>query len=141
MKDHTMFTSVSTRAATAYQRVGIETSVNSADPHQLVNLLYEALLKSLGSAVAAMKRKDIATKCTEIGRAVRLIEDGLTASLDEKNGGDLARNLSTLYDYCTRRLMLANAENDPEKIEEVLRLIEPIAAGWKQIRPQVVAGA
>lgn len=136
-----MFTPVSTRAASAYQRVGVETSVNSADPHQLVSLLFDALLQSLGSARLALQRKDIAAKCRDIGRAVRLLEEGLTASLDESKGGELASNLSALYDYCVRRLTQANAENDLAKIEEVIQLIEPLASGWKQIRNQVSRGA
>ncbi len=136
-----MFTPVSTRAASAYHRVGVETSVNSADPHQLVSLLFDALLQALGSARNALQRKDIATKCRDISRAVRLLEEGLTASLDEAQGGELAANLSALYDYCVRRLTQANAENDVAKIEEVIHLIEPLASGWKQIRDQVGRGA
>ena len=45
-----MFTSVNTRAASAYKRVSVDTGVQSADPHQLVNMLYEALLLSLQQA-------------------------------------------------------------------------------------------
>ena len=85
-----MFTPVSTRAASAYQRVGIETSVSAADPHQLVSLIYDALLQSLGKARAAVLRRDVATKGSEIGRAVRFLEEGLKAGLNDEQGGDLA---------------------------------------------------
>ena len=45
-----MFTSASTRAASVYKKVAAETSVQGADPHQLVDLLFDALLQSLASA-------------------------------------------------------------------------------------------
>lgn len=140
-KDNTMFTPVSTRAASAYKRVGIETSVHAADPHELVNLLFNALMQSLGLARAAMARGDIPAKGREIGRAVRYLEEGLKAGLNEQQGGELAANLRRLYDYCVLRLTQANVDNDVRKIEEVERLMEPLAQSWKQIRPQVAKGA
>jgi len=50
--------------------------------------------------------------------------------------------LRTLYDYCTQRLTHANLHNDPAAIEEVQRLIAPVADAWRQIgqQPQGAAG-
>ena len=45
----------------------------------------------------------------------------------------LAANLLELYGYCVLRLTQANARNDAAVIDEVIRLIEPIASGWKQM--------
>ena len=136
-----MFTPASTRAASAYKRVDIETSVNVADPHELINLLFSALLQSLGQAKAALKRRDIAAKGREIGRAVRYLDEGLIVSLDEKQGGDLAKNLRALYDYCVLRLTQANLNNELAKIEEVESLLQPVAQSWKQIRAEAIKGA
>ena len=135
-----MFTPASARAASAYKSVGLETSVNGADPHALVNLLFTALLQSLNTAQAAMKRRDIPGKGSAIGRAVRLLDDGLILSLNEKEGGELAKNLRALYGYCVLRLTQANLNNDLAKLEEVQRLIEPVAQGWQQIRAEALKG-
>ena len=124
------------RAATAYQSTGIETSVNGASPHQLIVLLFDGLLQALNAARVAMQRKDIEAKGKQIVRAVRLLEEGLKAGLDMERGGELARNLRTLYDYCTQRLTHANLHNDVAAIEEVQRLIAPVADAWKQIGTQ-----
>ena len=129
-----MFTSVSTRAASVYKRVAAETSVQGADPHQLVDLLFDALLQSLASARGAISRGDIPAKGQAIGKAVRIIEEGLKAGLNVSAGGDLARNLQALYEYSIRRLTLANLRNDATLVEEVTRLIEPVAQSWKLIR-------
>jgi flagellar protein FliS len=53
-----------------------------------------------------------------------------------EKGGDLAKNLKNLYDYCVTRLILANAKNDATLLDEVVHLIEPVASGWKQISGQ-----
>jgi flagellar secretion chaperone FliS len=130
----TMFTSVHSRAASAYKRVAVETSVQSADPHTLVGLLYDALLQSIAEARGAMSRGDTVAKGTALGKAVRILEEGLKAGLNLREGGDIAANLRQLYSYSTLRLTQANLRNDPKALEEVTQLIEPIAQSWKLIR-------
>jgi len=131
-----MFTSASSRAASAYKRASVDASVGMADPHQLVTLLFEALQRHLGSAKLSMQSGDIAGKCKQIGAAMRILEEGLIAPLDMEKGGDLARNLKSLYDYCVTRLIMANAKNDATLLDEVAHLIDPVASGWKQISGQ-----
>ena len=52
-----------------------------------------------------------------------------------ERGGDIAQNLDDLYDYIQRRLLLANARNDEEGLEEVHALLTQIKAGWDGIDP------
>ena len=128
-----MFTSVSTRSASAYRKVSLETSVDQADPHHLVDMLFDGLLQAIGGARAALKRGDIKAKCQHIVTAVRILEEGLKGGLNLEEGGELAGNLLELYNYCVLRLTQANARNDDLALEEVVRLISPLADGWKQI--------
>ena len=129
-----MFTSVSSRSAFAYKRASVEASVDQADPHQLVNLLFEALQRAIGGAKLHMQAGDIPNKCKQIGNAISILEEGLKAPLDLQKGGEIAANLHSLYEYCVNRLLLANVKNDTAILDEVARLIEPVAGGWKQIR-------
>jgi len=135
-----MFTSVSSRAASAYQRVSVETAVSEATPHQLVNLLLEGLLQNVGAARVAIKRGDIAGKGKKILMGVRIIDEGLKPALDLAKGGAIAANLNGLYGYCSLRLTEANLRNDDAALADVIRVIEPLADGWKQIGAQVAAG-
>jgi flagellar protein FliS len=132
-----MFTSVSMRSANAYKNVGMETSVAGASPHQLVSLLFEALQQSLLSAKGAILSGDIPTKGRSIIRAVRILEEGLKASLDVDRGGNLAVNLRSLYDFCIFRISEANLRNDSAMIDEVIRIIHPVSDGWYQIKSEV----
>jgi flagellar protein FliS len=131
-----MFTSVSARSASAYKRASVDASVEMASPHQLVTLLFEALQRALGSAALAMEAGDIPGKCKHIDSAIRILQEGLIAPLDMERGGEIARNLHNLYEYCVSRLVFANAKNDPALLQEVKRLIEPVVSGWKQIDSQ-----
>lgn len=128
-----MYTPVSARSAAIYKKVSLESSVDCADPHQLVNLLFEALQRNLAVAKLQLAAGNIAGKCTAIGNAMKILEEGLRAPLDLEKGGEIAKNLDVLYDYCGRQLLTANLKNDAALLDEVLRLIEPIASSWKQI--------
>ena len=129
-----MFTSVNSRAASAYKRVSADTGVSTADPHQLVGMLFDGLIQSLNAARGAMERGEIETKGMAIGKAVRILEEGLKGGLNMAQGGDLAKNLNGLYGYAVQRLTLANLRNDRALVTEVIGLIEPLAGSWKQIR-------
>jgi flagellar protein FliS len=132
-----MFTSVSMRSANAYKVVGEETLVAGASPHQLVSMLFEALQQSLLSAKGAILSGDIPTKGRSISRAVRILEEGLKASLDVDRGGNLAVNLRSLYDFCIFRISEANLRSDAAMIDEVIRIIHPVSDGWQQIKSEV----
>lgn len=134
-----MFTSVSSRSASAYKRVGVETAVSQASPHQLVNLLFEALLQHVGLARAALRSGAIAVKGEQINKAVRIIDEGLKPALNLTQGGELAANLNGLYGYCVLRLTQANLHNDEVALAEVIKVIEPLAQGWQEIGAQVAS--
>ena len=136
-----MFSAYSPRTANAYQRINVETSMHTIDQHQLVSLLYEGVLNSIATARGALARGDVLGKVTSISKAIRIREEGLNTALDRVDGGALAENLGALYDYCIHRLTLANARNDDAMMQEVMRLIEPVATGWNEIKKSGASAA
>lgn len=120
-------------AASAYAQVGIETSVEAADPHRLISMLFEGGIKACKQAIIAMEANDIATKGALIGKAMDIILVGLKAGLNMEAGGELSQNLSVLYDHMTYQLFLANTENQPEKIQHVIGLLEGLKDAWDQV--------
>ena len=128
-----MYTPVSSRAASAYRQVGVQSSVDGASPHMLIKMLFDGLIQSLNAARGALQRGDIPEKGRQIGKAVRILEEGLKGGLNTAQGGEIARNLSALYDYCVSRLTLANMRNDLALVEEVAGLIAPVAQSWHEI--------
>jgi flagellar protein FliS len=117
-------------AALAYARVGVETGVEGSDPRRLIVMLYDGALASLREARAHMVRRDTAAKGRALARALRIIDEGLVASLDSNAGGDIARQLRDLYGYISQRLTLANVRNDPALIDEADRLLSELRGAW-----------
>lgn len=121
----------------AYKKVGIETGVESADPHKLILMLFEGALLAVASASLHMQRResatDVARKGEAISKAINIIENGLKASLDMGAGPDLAANLAALYDYMVARLLHANMHNQPAVLDEVSHLLAELKDAWEQI--------
>ena len=126
--------------ANAYARVGVETSVNSASAHKLIELLFNGFMDAIVLARGAMRAKQVEAKGNAIGRAARIVEEGLKAGLNLEAGGRLAEDLNSLYAYVALRLLQANLRNDESALDECARLIEPLRDAWIAIGPQVEAG-
>lgn len=118
-----------------YSTIGMESGAISADPHKLILMLYEGALLAISSARNQILRKEISAKGASISRAISIIDEGLKASLNVKAGGQLAQNLSDLYDYMNQRLLIANLKNDIKVLDEVSSLLTEIQDAWKAIRP------
>ena len=119
------------RSVAAYARVGVESGVESADPHRLILMLYEGALVAIGRARAAMLARDLRTKGESVSRAIQIVEQGLKASLDESAGGELTHQLRSLYDYISERMLFASARNEPAGLDEAARLLEQLKGAWE----------
>lgn len=128
-------------AISAYTKIGTESGVIGADPHMLISLLFKGALLAIANAKSEVLRKDTSAKGKSISKAIAIIGEGLNASLDKNAGGDLAQNLSSLYDYMTRRLVEANLKNDVAALDEVARLLTELTGAWDAIRPKIMETA
>lgn len=128
-----MFSPANARAMSAYRQVGVQSMVDGASPQQLIKMLFDGLVASINAARGAIERGDINEKVRHIGKAVRILQEGLLGALDREKGGELAGNLASLYEYCTTRLTLANARNDVSMVDEVAGLVSTVAQGWTEI--------
>ncbi len=118
--------------AEQYRKVGVSTRVTDADPHQLVALLLEGASERIRRAEACLAGGDQALKGKAIGEACAIIGH-LNGSLDHEAGGEIAGNLSALYDYVLHRLTEGNLNNDPAALQESLSLMGEIESAWKAI--------
>jgi len=122
-------------AISAYQKVSIDAALEVADPHQLILLLFSGAQAAVGQVRVAMQQNQVAAKGEAISKAIDIISNGLKASLDLENGGDIATRLEALYDYMVLRLLNANIKNDLKALEEVSALLEEIHSAWRGISP------
>lgn len=123
--------------AATYARLGVETSVQTANPHQLIALLFDGARAAISMARLSMEQNKVDLRGTSISKAIDIISNGLQVSLDLQSGGDLAAKLNALYSYMTLRLTHANANNDRQALEEVDNLLGEIQSAWIEIADKV----
>jgi flagellar protein FliS len=116
----------------AYSSAAAHGGVAAADPHKLIVMLMDGAIERIRAAQGSIQRGDIAEKAQLIQRAVAIIGE-LHASLDVSAGGQIAANLSALYDYMTRSLLKATVDNKTEMLEEVARLLNDLRGAWVAI--------
>ncbi|MBY0443603.1 MAG: flagellar export chaperone FliS [Burkholderiales bacterium] len=121
------------KALSAYGQTSLDTVVESASPHQLIVLLFEGAIKAIQLGKIYMQQGLIAQKGAAISKAIAIIEDGLRLALDKENGGELAENLDALYDYISFELLQANINNVPERLDEMLNLLDQLKDAWLSI--------
>ena len=121
-------------ASKAYAKIGFESGIAAADPHMLIAMLYQGALLAIANARNGILGKNIAGKCAAVSKAIQIIDEGLNASLDMKAGGDLAQNLSSLYEYMVIRLTQANLNDDVAALDEVARLLNDLKGAWDSLR-------
>lgn len=117
----------------AYESVERDTGVTSADPHQLIVMLFDGALLCVAAAQQHMRDRHIAAKGENISKAIGIIANGLKASLNMEVGGELALRLSALYEYMCERLLEANIHDNAVALREVHQLLAELKGSWEQI--------
>jgi len=121
-----------------YSRNAVQTGVESASPHRLIQMLMEGALGKIAAAKGNMERGNIQAKGDQIGSAISIL-DGLKSSLDKEKGGEIAQNLEDLYIYMERRLIEAHSHNDTAILDEVSDLLRQIKEAWDAIGDHAAA--
>ena len=112
----------------AYQRVRITT----ASPGEIIVMLLEGLSRMGMKAADHLDEK----RYPEAGGAVQRAIDIMTAlreSLNHDAAPTLSKNLDTTYVRWSTCLLRAQAERDTASIREIVRQIEDVLTGWRQV--------
>ena len=113
----------------------LESRVLSADPLELVRLLYEAAMDAVREGRRHLAQGEIAARSRSITRAFSIMQE-LIAALDHERGGEISARLAQLYDYMQRRLLEANFRQTDEPLAEVLGLLATLAEAWQGVKQQ-----
>lgn len=109
-----------------------KTAVITADPGKLILMCYEGAILQLKIAKTKYREKDYEGKGKAVTKTLAIIDE-LTCALDFENGGEIARNLEAIYNYVTRRVLLADVARDFGGIDEVLIILNDLLSAWKEI--------
>ncbi len=116
----------------AYKKTNLEAELSVADPHRIIQMMYEGLIERLAQAKGAMLRNDLKGKSERIAKAMGII-NGLQGSLDRTQNPELGDRMYAIYDYMKELLTTASTTLKTEPIDEVVRLLLPIKEAWDKI--------
>ena len=121
-------------AYSAYQK----NNVSTASQGRLVVLLYEGAVKHLTAAknLFGQENKLKPNQIEQFGihiQKTQAIITELQVSLDMEKGGEIAKNLMSLYLFFNEELMNANINQDKDKVSSVLKMMSDLADAWRTI--------
>lgn len=108
-----------------------KTAVSTASKEQILLMLYQAAIKNCKKAIEAIEAKQIAKKGEYIGKLQDIVIE-LNNSLDFEVGGDIAKELSSLYDYMLFASTQANIKIDAEPLHGCLNVLNTLYEGWSE---------
>jgi flagellar protein FliS len=112
-----------------------EVAIKTANPLQLVVMLYDAAICSLLEAREHMDRKNIAGRSRSINKCIAIISE-LQSCLNLKAGGEIASSLDRLYDYMKRQIFKANVEQSSRPLVEIETILENLRSAWHELVAQ-----
>ena len=115
-----------------YQNAYKKASVNTLDQNKLIIMLYDGAIKNASFAVEYMKSEEI-EKVHDCLIKTKNIVTELMATLNMDRGGDIAKNLQSLYSYMFSQLIEANMNKKTEPVVIVIDLLKELRAAWTQI--------
>lgn len=106
--------------------------VSTVDKGRLLLMLFDGCLKFLKHAKVGLETKDISKFAKYLSKSQAIISE-LMLTLDFEKGGDIAKELDSLYDFMLFYLTEANIEKNPTKIQKVIDLLGTITSAYREV--------
>lgn len=119
----------------AYQKNKYET----ASPHKLILMLYDAGLTNIGRARQALAAKNLAEANRFMKKTQEIVFE-LLSCLNEEQGESIAKNMKEIYLYLIRLLTEANVRKNADLLNEPEEILKQLRDTWEQIGKEVGNG-
>jgi flagellar protein FliS len=125
-----------TNALSAYR----ETRIKTASQGQLIIMLYDEAVKHLDRGLELLEKnttgKKDPAKIEQINKAVLKTQEIITelmVSLDFEQGGEIAKNLFSLYTWFNKELLEANIKQDMRRITIIRNMLNELRGAWSEV--------
>jgi len=127
-----------TKVAKAYSDISVETSISVKEtkPLELIVLVFEKIFDHLKIGKKELEKDKSGVE--NFSKAVDLLNLGLIASLDKAKGGQIAENLELIYLYAIQKIIEARLQKKPDRIDEVIKVLNPIYLSWIDLKSKGV---
>ncbi len=113
----------------------LESQVLSANPLELIRLLYQHAIESVQSARCHLRDGEIVRRSKAVCRAIDSVSE-LDVALNHSVGGEVSQNLAQLYGYIRQRLTEGNMRQLDGPLMEAESLLTTLAEGWNGVRAE-----
>lgn len=116
-----------------------DSAVMTASPEQLVVMLYDGAIRFLRQAEHALGEGAYLHAHEKLGRAEAILDE-LVATLNME-AGEIAVRLQSIYLFCKRTLIESRLQRSPEKVREVIALLDDLRGAWATLATPASAPA
>jgi flagellar protein FliS len=107
-----------------------------ASPVGQVVALYDAILRDLRRASAAIEASQIEKRCNAINHALTVIGE-LQGVLDFERGGEVARHLNSFYNVTRAKVTHAGVTSALDELKELIGMFTRMRAAWSKVERTV----
>ncbi len=118
------------------QREYLESRVLSAQPVELIEMLYQVSIHSLRKAIGHLKSGDALARSREVTRAQEAVNE-LMAALDHSVGASFTQTLAALYVYVQQQVLKGHAGPSEEALERAIGILSTLQEGWQGVCAEV----
>ncbi len=119
-----------------YSNLGVqryrETDISSMSREKMIVLLYERVITDLQRARLAIEEDDQVEMTKQINHSQRIISE-LRGALDHSIGGEISRNLDSLYTFLFHEHLELLLDRDPVHLDNCINVLNPLLDAWRQI--------
>jgi flagellar secretion chaperone FliS len=112
-----------------------KTTIETAGKLDLVIMCYEKSILFLTQAKEHFKEKEFEKKAYKFQKALGIINE-LQRSLNMEQGGEIARNLDSLYSHITKRLLTGDIRKDLTAYDESIHILNELMEAWQAIKTE-----
>ena len=114
------------------QREYLESRILSAQPAELVGVLYQIAIRSLRKAIGHLKSGDAMARSGEVTRAQEAVNE-LMAALDHSAGASFTQTLAALYVYVQQQILKGHAGPSEEALHRATGILSTLEEGWQGV--------
>ncbi len=110
----------------------VKTGTEGNSQVELIVKVYNGAINNLSQARQLINTGDIV-------KSYQALEDSknflvhLYTTLDMENGGEIAKNLSSLYGFLINEINIVQASRDVKQLDEIIAIIANVKDGWVEL--------
>jgi flagellar protein FliS len=114
------------------QRDYLESRILSAQPAELIEMLYQIAIQSLKKAIVHLKNGDAMARAAEVSRAQEAVNE-LMAALDHSVGASFTQTLASLYAYVQQQILKGHAGPSEDALQRAIGILATLQDGWNGV--------